>query len=96
MTAHGVATATAAVNRVRLARRQTGSRITESVMSRTCIIDEPRAAGPRGALATHTRSAFWSLWQAAVMIGAPLLSLAVPGALAYFAYETLGCTLAQL
>jgi hypothetical protein len=38
----------------------------------------------------------WSLWQAAVMIGAPLLSLAVPGALAYFAYETLGCTLAQL
>ena len=96
MTACGAAPATAAVNQSRLSRRQTGNRNKGSVMSSTAITDERRAAAPRGELATHARSAFWSLWQAAVMIGAPLLSIAVPIALAYFAYETLGCTLAQL
>lgn len=65
-------------------------------MSSTAIIIERRAPAPRGELAIEARSAFWSLWQAAVMIGAPLLSIAVPCALAYFAYETLGCTLMQL
>lgn len=65
-------------------------------MCSTAIIAERRANAARRDVGIEVRSTFWSLWQAAVMIGAPLLTIAVPGALAYFAYQTLGCTLSQL
>ncbi len=65
-------------------------------MSSTAIIAERRAVGCPRVLATRTRSTLWSLWQATVTIGAPVLTIAVPCALAFFAYQILGCTLSQL
>ncbi|KAB2851380.1 MAG: hypothetical protein F9K44_01760 [Hyphomicrobiaceae bacterium] len=94
MTANGAAGATARVNPRRFHRRLTSSQPSGFVMSGIAIINERRAGAAQRS--TQTRSALWSLWHVAVMIGAPLLSIAVPGALAYFAYQTFAGFIHQL